>query len=175
MSCCPLDRLRWCSRRSLRSGLRFSPLAVAGPSGVGVSPAALASASLAFFASRFFLFFSAAFDKFSSPSAAPDAGPLAEAAPGGRLSIVSAPGTCLRGLPNPFEPTSEVPLLTMCAAPPSSSRLKCNGVDVPRAPGGRYAPAGFEGVFTVLRYASADAWGVGTGCNWSPGEKLSKA
>jgi hypothetical protein len=57
----------------------------------GWSVQSLASASLAFLASRFFLFFNAAFDKFSSPSAATRAGPLAGA----------APGTCLGGLPNP--------------------------------------------------------------------------
>ena len=69
------DLLLSCPLLSLLSGLLPSPgpvgVAVAAPSAFGANPAALSAASLAFFASRFFLFFRAAFDRFSSPSAAP--------------------------------------------------------------------------------------------------------
>lgn len=82
-------------------------------------------------------------------------------------SAASAPGTA-RGFdfPNPFIllANDEIPSRTY-AAPPSSSLLNANGVTWPLAPGGRYAPAGFEGVFTDPRYFSAEACGVGTGEN----------
>lgn len=158
-----MDLFRSWFRRSLRSGLRLGAdeFGAGKPSTSADRPAALSAASFAFFASRFFLFFTAALERFSSPSAVPARlTPPPGAAPGRRSSpAASAPGTSrLRGLPNPFTPLPSdiLPLLTY-AAPPSSSRLKASGVTVPRAPGGRYAPAGLEGVLTVPRYAKAEA------------------
>ena len=110
-------------------------------SGLSAELFCFSAASLIFLVSRFFLFFSAAFDKDSSISSLLLFDYLSP------VSTASAPGTnILRGLPKQF-PEDEV-LLATKAMPPSSSLLKASGVDWPRAPGGRYAPADLEGVLT---------------------------
>lgn len=155
-------RLRLLDRCSRRSGLGCSRWPCCGPVG-GVSspppPPSLSAVSLAFLASRFFLFFAADLDNFSSaavPSAPGGrATPPPGAAPGGTNSTGSAPGTSrLLGLPNPLmdaAPKDEDPPSRLKAAPPSSSRLNARDVVCPRAPGGRYAPTGLDGTFFLAR------------------------